>query len=288
MMEKIISIDLGGTWIRTAAVLRDGRSGTIVRRPTERFRSADNILKDISEVISQTGEKGFDAVSIGIPTVVDTQGGLSSCENLPTMGGINLAEYLQARLNVPVKLFNDATCFTIGEWWMGAGKGTRNFCGVTLGTGIGLGLVINGSLYTGSHGCAGEIWKTPYREGMLEDEVCGKAIGNQYKELTGKSLDGDQIANLARQGDADAINTFRTFGISLGRVIAFIVNTLDPEVIAFGGSVAQSYDLFNLHVMDMVRVGTVAGTHVTLTKSKLGESAGILGAAKLFWETSYE
>ncbi len=239
-------------------------------------------------MINQAGADGFDAVAVGIPTVLDVKGGLSPCDNLPTMGGINLAEHLQDRLKVPVKLFNDAACFTMGEWWMGAGKGTRNFCGVTLGTGIGLGLVINGSLYTGSHGCAGEIWKTPYGTGMLEDEVCGKAIVRNYEKISGKNLDGETIAVLVRQGDSDAVRVFKEFGNSLGRVIAFIVNTLDPETVAFGGSVAQSYDLFSHELKKTVLTGTVAGAKVTLSKSELGESAGLLGAAKLFWESLHE
>ena len=81
-------------------------------------------------------------------------------DNLPTMMGFPLARYLEDALHMPVAVFNDANCFTVGEWWQGVGKGTRNFCGVTLGTGIGIGLVLNGKLYHGSHDCAGEIWKS--------------------------------------------------------------------------------------------------------------------------------
>jgi glucokinase len=286
--NKIVSIDLGGTWIRAATVSTNGNCGAVFRKPTERFRPAEKILEDIVEVISRAGADGFDAVGVGIPTVLDGRGGLNPCDNLPTMGGIDLAEHLQTRLNVPVKLFNDATCFTMGEWWMGAGKGTRNFCGVTLGTGIGLGLIVNGILHTGSHGCAGEIWKTPYETRMLEDEVCGKAIIRNFKKLSGKNLEGEIIADMARQGDADAIKVFREFGNALGRVMAFIVNTLDPEMVAFGGSVARSFDLFGDNLKETVLAGTVSGAKVMLIRSELGESAGLFGAAKLYWEKTHE
>jgi len=285
--QKIISVDLGGTWMRAVAMSPEGVCGPVVRKPTEHGRPCPAIIDDLIAVIRQAGADGFDAVTVGIPTVLDAEGGLSPCDNLPTMGGVKLADVLEARLKVPATLFNDAACFAAGEWWRGTGKGTRNFCGVTLGTGIGLGLVINGLLHTGSHGCAGEIWKTPYGSGILEDEVCGRAIVRNFEARSGRRLDGQAIAELARQKDFDAVEVFRGFGNSLGRVIALVVNLVDPEVVAFGGSVARSFDLFADPMREIVRTGTVAGSRTKLMVTELGEQAGLFGAARLYWENTH-
>lgn len=288
-----IAADLGGTWMRAALVYPDGRCDPIVRRATRRNRPSEQIISDLAAVIEQVCEQAglasseCAAVALGVPTVLDDEGRLAACDNLPTMPGISLGEEIRRVVDIPVVLFNDAACFTMGEWWMGVGKGTRYFCGVTIGTGIGAGIVIDGRIYHGSHGCAGEIWKSPLgdtRGKAVEDTACARAIEQEYRNRSGHNVEAEEIAALARSGDTRALETFVRFGRSLGTVMCSLINTVDPEAVAFGGSVSESFEFFRGALAKTVAWGAVAGTKVILERSLLGEKAALLGAARLFWD----
>jgi len=283
----VATIDMGGTWMRAALVDNRCRCGSIVRSATKRNRDPEEIIADLASLVLQVCDRtqlnsaDCEAVSLGVPTVVD-KGRLLPCDNLPTMAGVAIGQELQRSVNLPVMLFNDATCFTMGEWWMGAGKGAQNFCGVTLGTGIGLGLVINGQIYRGSHGYAGEIWKSPFASGRVEDVVKGKTIGQIYQQQSGQLLAEEQIAKLAEGKEPHAISTFMEFGVSLGKVLSWIVNLLDPEIVALGGSAAKSFPFFESTLFKTLKANTVA-RNVRIVPSSLGDKAALIGAAKLYY-----
>jgi len=207
-------VDFGGTWIRAAAIGPSGECSPGIRKPTERQRPFELILEDLVQTIIKAADGKPEAVAIGVPTVIDKQGRLVPCVNLPTMSPIALSSYLENVFKVPVRTFNDASCFAAGEWWMGAGRGTMNFIGITLGTGIGMGIVFNGLLYTGRHGYAGEIWKTPWPSGRREEKVCGRSLELNYYAKTQRQLSGSEIAQAARQGDNAAIDVFKEYGRS--------------------------------------------------------------------------
>jgi glucokinase len=286
----VAAVDLGGTWMRAALVSAGGAVGPIVRRPTEAARPQSQIIDDLLRLLAEVrearaGEAPIAGAAIGIATVLDREGRILPCPNLPTLGGLELGRHVQSRLGLPVTVSNDASCFTVGEWWMGAARGAWNLCGVTLGTGIGLGLVINGQVYRGSHGFAGEIWNTPMEGSFLEAQVCAGAIERSYQSVSGTALSGDEIAALADLGDAQARETFADFGRTLGAVISFLVNTLDPEVVVFGGSISRSFDHFRQPLAEVVAASTTQGGRTRLERSALGDSASLLGAAKLFWDS---
>lgn len=287
----VIAVDLGGTWIRAAFVARDGSHGEVTRMPTGRHRSAGEIVADIARCVEGTAAgapRAPEAIAIGVPTVCDREGALLVNDNLPTMGGIRLREELARACGRPVTQANDAACFAIGEWRYGAAKGMRNLCGVTLGTGIGCGIVLEGRLHTGAHGLAGEIWKSPARDGTgdgtLEDSTCGRSISAVYSRATGFQLEATEIARRAVSGDEAAKETFRQFGDALGRGIAFLVNALDPEAVVFGGSVSLAFPLFLPSMAEALRRHTVAGSEVALLPSALGDWAALLGAAHLAFD----
>jgi glucokinase len=284
MSESIIGVDFGGTWIRAAIVAGSGACGDIIRRPTRRERDAADIVTDLAGIISEVrgSNTNITGVALGIPTLEDASGGLVASDNLPTMTGFPLRARIAAMLDTDVRLFNDANCFAVGEWWQGAGRGTKNMCGVTLGTGLGVGLIVNGSFYRGSHGYAGEIWKSPFDDSTAEKQACGAALEGLYEQASGRRVSGAEIEKLARAGEAAAIEAFSIFGHSLGRVIAFLANVMDPEVIVFGGSVSAAFDLFETGLRQAFVAGTVAGNRIRLSPSLLGERAALLGAARLF------
>jgi glucokinase len=158
--------------------------------------------------------------------------------------------------------------------------------GITLGTGLGIGMVIEGRLYEGSHGNAGQIWNTPM-DGTLRflmDDRCGRTIERSYRSNAGRALSSVEIADLAEQGDEAAGNAFEAFGKAVGLAVAFIVNIVDPEVVVFGGSIARSFEHFIRPLAEVVDGVTQVGDTVRLERSALGDSAVLLGAARMFWE----
>jgi len=286
----LVAVDLGGTWIRASVVSPDGLCAPLVRKPSNRRRPREEIMADLVATIKAACENAnvelreCEGVAVGVPGIVDNEGRLVKCGHLPTMSDFDLGEDLRKRIGLPVRIFNDALCFAVGEWWMGVGKGTRNFCGVTIGTGLGVGIVVDGRPYRGTHGYAGEIYGTPFGTGCLGASVSGGAIEREYRKLFGQNLGGDEIAVLAKAGDPKAMAVFKEFGTSLGRAISFLVNVIDPEVVAFGGSVSQSFDLFRDAFVHAVMSGSDVSAKIRFERSILGEEAALLGAGKLFWD----
>jgi len=284
-----VAVDLGGTWIRTAAVSDTGAIGPLGRRETAAGRPHADILGDVLALIEEAAghvaaESGpISGVGVGIATVLDDEGRTVPCPTLPALGNLDLRDLIGSRTRLPVAVANDASCFALGEAWMGAGRECSHLCGLTLGTGIGLGIVIDGRIYSGSHGFAGEIWRTPTGDGCLEDHVSGRAIERQYRSLSGMKRPCAQIADLAAAGDAAALAAFVEFGRWLGATVAFLVNALDPDVVVLGGAIALSFDLFRRPVEDALAKTTSPG-RARLERSSLGDSAALLGAAKLLWD----
>ncbi|UCG89044.1 MAG: ROK family protein [Gemmatimonadota bacterium] len=284
-----IAVDLGGTWIRAAAVSESGTIGPIRRRETLAARPYGEILADVLYLVGEAARdaaarKGVVAgAGIGVATVLERGGRTVPCPTLPTLGNLELGDRMRALARMPVAVENDASCFALGESWMGVGKGCTHLCGITLGTGIGVGIVIAGHIYSGSHGFAGEVWRTPTGDGHLEDHVSGRAIEQHYAHLSGKGLSGAEIAELAAAGDPTALAAFLEFGRWLGMTVAFLVNALDPEVVVLGGSIAGSFDHFRQPVREALAKTTSPET-VRLECSTLGESAALFGAARMLWD----
>lgn len=215
-----------------------------------------------------------------MPTTVTKNGSLAPCPNLPTMADFALRDVLADRLGRDVSLVNDAAAFALGEWAFGAGIGTQSMVGVTLGTSVGLGIVMDGRVYSGSTGEAGEVWRSPVNltgreRGLLHDHLRGSVFVDNYEQRTGIRRSIDEIAALAATGDRDGEATFCAYGSILGRSLAWVSNILDPEVIVLGGSVANSYEVLRPSVLAELR-----GLRVRLEVSTLGERAAILGATR--------
>lgn len=287
--KNIISVDLGGTWIRAASVSRDGMVvGKTVRRPTKRNRAGMEILSDIKEVVEEVIRDqhcivgNVEAIAMGVPSPVNQDGDMRSSDNLPTISGTFLKDRLMDAFEIPVYMFNDATCFAFGEWKFGAGRNCVNFCGVTLGTGLGVGVIANNMPYFGSHGCAGELWKSPSVAGNIEALLSGRRIEMDYERVSGCSRTGAEISSLANNGDSISLNVYAQFGKDLGAAVSHLINIMDPDLIAFGGSVSDSFEWFCDSLRETVLENTVAGSKVSLLKSILGEEAALRGASGLY------
>jgi len=233
-----IGIDLGGTNIRCGLV----ENGSVVTRLSEPCRSdrpENEVVDQIKEMIRRLMNPSVKGIGIGVPSVVDEQKGIVyNVMNIPSWKEVHLKDTLEAEFGLPVYVNNDANCFALGEHRCGAGKPYRNILGVTLGTGVGAGVIIDNRLYSGSNTGAGEIGCLPYLEHTLEF-YCGSAFFVEYYHTTGK-----KVAELAGNGDAHALKIWEEFGKHMGVLVKIILFVYDPDAIVFGGSIANAYSYF--------------------------------------------
>jgi glucokinase len=202
--QNIIGIDLGATNIRGAVVNHNSVS-TIIAKKINSGGTVEDVLLDIYEVIDTLLQGGkAKAIGIGVPSVVDVEQGIVyDVQYIPSWKEVHLKAILQERYHIPVYVNNDANCFAVGECFFGKGKGLDSMIGLTIGTGLGAGIMINGRLYPGYNCGAGEFGFFPYGDNILEYYCSGSFFTNVY------GLDGLQVYEDAQKGDANAFKTIR-------------------------------------------------------------------------------
>jgi len=289
--KKVVGIDLGGTKIKVGVVTEDGKIlGKEILLPTKSSRPANQILQTIIQGVEMAVESArlniqdINGIGIGSPGPLDIRSGIIlDAPNLPTMKNFPLKNAIKDHFNIPVELNNDGNCFVMGEACFGVGKNASIVCGATLGTGFGMGIVFNRKIYIGATGTAAEVWCSPYADRNFEEYGSARTVTKMFKKITGKMLPAKEISQLAQQNDQDALATFTEFGKNLGKILAIIVNILDPDVFVIGGSVSNSWNLFyeplikNLHQ----NINQAPRQHLKVFRASLGDNAGLLGAAAL-------
>lgn len=311
-MEKVIlATDLGGTNLRIAAVNSGGRILSRVRYKTPR---ADNPQEIVEAIVKAAGECESNlqdcevtAIAAAVPGTINFKKGLiQKAPNLPELDGFELVSILEDKLGIRVVLENDANAAAIGESWMGASKGFDNSIMVTLGTGIGGGIIIDGNILRGIDGTAGEIGHinvVPEGHmcgcgsfGCVEQYASATAIvriaeqifaGNLLSNIDEKDdLTSEDIYEIAKNGSDLAQEVFRQQGYYLGIMLAGLINALNPEAIVIGGGAADGWDLFiePLHEQIKIRCYRESAARAKIIQAKLGDDAGILGVAKLGFE----
>jgi len=234
---KIIGVDIGGTKI-TVALIEDNK---IVKEFTclTPFDQQKMVVVDaVSKAISQVFDANILGIGIGVPGLVDLQNNLVlDVINIPSWNVVPLKQLLEDRFRKPVFVNNDSNCFALGEKHFGKGKLFSNFVGVTLGTGLGAGIIINNHLYSGQLAGAGEFGNIYYLDSNIENYCCGMFFKN-------RNLDGQKLAKEARSGNLEAQKLFDELGGHIGHGLANILFALAPEAIILGGSVSQSFTLF--------------------------------------------
>jgi glucokinase len=291
----LIGVDFGGTHVKAGAV----EGGEVLRSTsaaTGSSASPDDVLDLIaSTVLRLTPEP--EAVGVAIPGEVDAEGRCWRLTNVPGFAGVHVAAELSRRLGgCPIAVENDATSAALGERLYGHGREHPSFLMVTLGTGIGAGLVLGHMLYPGANGFAGEfghlnIDRSPDaplcacgQRGCVEAFAGTKALVRRFKELAGSEPNEVlPIAESARRGEAAGLTIFSAMGDALGRGLSAVQNLLDLNAIVFTGGISGSLDLAEPHIRSALRAHTFAPplAEVPLLASELGERAGIIGAAYL-------
>jgi glucokinase len=290
----VIGVDFGGTGIK-AGIVEGGRVVRSAEEPTPQTGRADDVLDAIARVVKLLSASP-QSVGVAIPGEVDSDGRCWGLPNVPGFRGVNLGVGLSERLGCPVAVENDATTAALGEYLCGEGMRFPSFLMVTLGTGVGGGLVLGGQLYPGANGFAGEIGhvnvdRTEYaplcgcgKRGCLETYTGTAALKRMFVTFGGhEAADIREIAEAARSGNQAGIDTFLAMGEWLGRGLAGIQNTLDLNALIFAGGIAKSFDLIEPSLRAALRENCAAAplAEVPLVVSNLGSHAGVLGAAHL-------
>ena len=312
MKQYVFGIDLGGTTVKLGLFTTEGSLLEKWEIVTRTENQGEHILPDIAaSVKAKLEERGISSeevkgVGLGVPGAVLEDRFVKPCVNLNGWGG-DVADKLSALCGYPVKVVNDANGAALGEMWQGGGKGYDNVVFVTLGTGVGGGIIVGGKLLTGVHGAGGEIGHI--KMNPVDDERCGcgkHGCLEQYASATGivreakrsleendtpsmlrevKEITAKAVFDCAKDGDALALEVVEFFGESLGRAMAIVSCVCDPEVFVIGGGVSAAGQI----ILDSVRSAFIrhafpAAEETSFALAALGNDAGIYGCARLMCE----
>lgn len=271
-----IGIDMGGTNIRVG-VVKDDEIIKKIEKPTLAYRSEQEILNDLIAAIKEAITPEVKSIGIGVPSVVDIEKGIVyNVANIESWKEVHLKDILEKEFSLPVAINNDANCFALGESTHGKGKQYKDVVGMTIGTGVGAGLILNGQLYSGSNTGAGEVGDMPYLDRVFEYYCSGQFFMQVH------NVKGSDVANKAANNDKGALEMYKEFGRHFGNLIKSVLFAYDPQVIILGGSIAKSFDLFSEEMYKVIETFPYPTTTKRLQIFiSTREDIGILGAAEL-------
>ena len=303
MPQKVLAVDLGGT--KVAAALVDAHGRVIARKSeqvdlTQKLAPIDQICRMAGDL--EPGKRSWSAVGVAVPGLARRDGTVWA-PNLPGWKRVPLAHLLDKRLRVPVVVESDRNAAVMGEAWCGAGRGKTDVISLIVGTGIGAGILSNGTLLRGAHelsGCAGwmivstEESKEIRRLGYLEAVVAGPGIARAARAAAkaasdtpgaslAKAVSAIEVAEAGRRGNRLAKQLFKRVGRMLGLAVANLISIFDPELVVIGGGLAGAADLYfaEMRRTALARCQPLAGRKVRISLSSLGNDANLLGIAQL-------
>jgi glucokinase len=292
---QVIGVDVGGTKILAGLIARDGTVVGHREYPTP-IESEDALLDGLEAAVREFLDESVLAVGFGIPSQIDQRHGIAlGSVNIP-LRGVPFRQKMADRLGLPIGMDNDANAAAIAEWHAGAGRGTTDMVMLTLGTGVGGGLILGGKPYRGWFGAGAEIGHmvivhdgVPCRcggHGHLESYASGKAADELAAEAFGPAADAHRLVRLAREGDPLAIRILTGIGEHLGSGIASLVNIFNPELIVVGGGFAAAGELLfepAKKIADREVLVSVRDSY-RIVRAELGTSAGMIGAGMVAFE----
>ncbi|ALV47574.1 hypothetical protein MB46_10190 [Arthrobacter alpinus] len=297
----VAGIDLGGTKTTVVLCRRDGSiaAQATIATPAREGGAAMSAAASglVKEMESSSGLHAL-AVGVGAAGVIDQKAGVvtAASASFKDWAGFPLAADLSARVGVGVVIDNDVNAFLRGEMAYGALIGCTDAVGIMLGTGVGGALALNGSVFAGPRGAAGEIGHTPGfgalpcscgQQGHLETLASGRSIALRYTERSGRAANGAaQVADFARAGDPHALATFDAAGRALGQAIVTTATILDVQDVVVGGGVRGAWDLIEPPLAKMLEHNMpVSGYPLIVHPGSLGGSSAVLGSAAAAWES---
>ena len=276
-MEAYIGVDLGGTSIRAGRIVNKViEVQNRVRTPKD-AKDERETIEAIKEVIQAVMNEHVQAIGIGVPSVVDrVKGIVYDVANIPHWKEVHLKKELEKAFEIPVYLDNDANCFALAERYFGVGKDFENFVGLTIGTGLGGGIIQQGKLLKDANCGSGEFGTLPYKDNTVEYYASGSFFTNVY------GIDGGEMYQRALRREPEALEAYRQLGKHLGEAVKMVILTLDPQMIVFGGTVAEAHALYEeslwANLQDFAFPSSIKNLQLFFSKM---EHPGILGAASL-------
>ena len=291
MIDEVVGVDLGGSAIKMGRFLKDGTCLDSISLATPQPANPKPVVKAIASGVKQLNKNyTCGAIGLGVPGPTDNTRRIAKKSiNLPGWNDVPIAEWLEAQTGLPTILENDANCAAIGEAWLGAGREFSDFILLTLGTGVGGAIFLDGELFTGRCGAAGELGLItlnpdgfPCRSGNQGSLEQYASIGS-IRRTMGK--EPAEIGKLARSGDRTALKFWQDYGKLLGAGLASLIYVLTPEAVIIGGGISASSEFFLPSTLEEIkkRVVLPSRTGLQLLTAELGNTAGMLGAAKLVW-----
>lgn len=299
----IIGIDLGGTNLKVGLLDLSCRIKDTEVLNTREFTTKDKLIRSIVSSINKIAEDNdlrradILGVGLGLPGPIDyTRGIVHFFPNIPGWKEVKLKSILERKLQLPVFVDNDAKLMTLAEYKLGAARGSKNAVCITLGTGVGGGIIVNGDLYRGSSNAAGEIGHMPISESgpqcncggyaCLESYVGNNRVLAQAKKVFGGGITLEKLSYLAAKGNEKARAIWLKFAERLSVALVGVVNLLNPDCIVIGGGVAEAGGVLFDNVRKIIssRAMSVQAKQVKVFKAKLGNNAGFIGAAILVKE----
>lgn len=276
-MSVYIGVDLGGTNMRAGRVENDCLVAQASERTPKSPKDTAETIDLLERVIRSVWTPEVSAIGIGVPGLVDRQNGVVyNLVNIPHWDVVPLREILEARFGTRVVIDNDANCFALGERVFGVGRRYENFVGLTLGTGLGGGIIQRGRLLADSNCGSGEFGMMPYRDHILEYYCSGSYFMNIW------GVDGKTMYERALKGDAEALEAYRQLGEHIAAAVKIVMLAVDPEMIVFGGSVATAHTFFEESLWENLRdfdyPNSVKRLRIFFSEM---ENPAILGAASL-------
>jgi glucokinase len=313
MERRLIGVDIGGTHVRMGIITPEGKVLRKVEYLTDVSKGGlvlfENLILHLRDLIQKNinPPRTLMGIGIGVAGIIEIQRGIiHHSPNLPGLNGFKLRDFLRGEIFSPIVIENDANAFTLGEGWMGAARGSKNYCGITLGTGVGGGIVVEGNVLHGSEGMAGEVGHMVINpegllcncggKGCLEVYASGTGIKRMAMEalvkrrgkgvLKGRGrspekITSEKVFKAAQSGDLAAKEIFMRMGGYLGLGLVNLVHLFNPEKIVIGGKVSRAWDYFIGDTMKTFQEKAMKGPkeRVEIVRALCDDEAGILGAA---------
>jgi fructokinase len=287
-----IGIDLGGTKIEGIVLDNNGDVVIRTRVPTEQEKGYEVIISNIGALYNELNKKicfAAHTLGFGSPGAVSNKTGLLKNSNTQCLNGKPLLQDLEKNLKHKLAIQNDANCFASAEAVLGAGKNKSTVFGVIMGTGCGGGFVINGKPVTGLQSIAGEWGHSTIdkngpvcycgKKGCIEKYISGGGWSDLFFEKTGKRMQAEDIAKQARNGNTECKKSFQEFLQNFGIAMGNLISILDPDIVVLGGGLSNIEELYSDGVEQVKKYVFSDSLDTPIVKNKLGDSAGVFGAA---------
>ena len=302
MKRKFLGIDIGGTNIRGKIISEEGKTLGERKTLSDAHMGISRLMENLAGLIEGFAGEGVSAIGIGIPGTVDRASGtLVQAPNIANTKNFPFTKALSEKIGTATPFFieNDASCAALGEYRAGAGRGSNSMVMITLGTGFGGGIILDGRLWSGENGFAGEVGHMTINpsgplcacgvRGCIEtyvSQVAIKRIVSEHAELSEKlagteeSALPERLAELAREKDQAAISVWNDFGANLGVGISILVNILDVKTVVVGGGLSGAWELFIGKTLEEAERRCLGGADrgIRIKRAVLGDDSGVLGA----------